>query len=98
MRVNSNQTAARTMFCVTTTMTALAPVNPATIQNRAAANVISLTHLILVPKLCLGTHVFETPFRLLRTARNGVSKTNRSQTEFGNEEAESSHFHRLRHR
>src|SRR5438067_11409241 len=40
---------------------------------------------ILVPKLRLGTHLPETPFRILQVVRNRVSRTWRSQIEFGNE-------------
>jgi hypothetical protein len=43
---------------------------------------------ILVTKLCLGTHVLRNSVsRLFSAQRNGVSKTARSQTEFGNEES-----------
>jgi hypothetical protein len=39
----------------------------------------------LVPKLCLGTHFRETPFRLLGPLAKQSFENRRSQTEFGNE-------------
>src|SRR5216683_753715 len=38
-----------------------------------------------LPNSCLGTHVFETPFRVPASTRNRVSQTGLPKQEFGNE-------------